>query len=91
MRAIPRKSRVIVLDFDATDDPIHGNQEGRFFHGDSGFCRDDIMSWIEKQSAVHYVLGLARNKRLQDATGPRVRKRPCRPCRRLRTRPQRRP
>lgn len=23
----------IVLDLDATDDPIHGNQEGRFFHG----------------------------------------------------------
>lgn len=23
----------IVLDFDATDDPIHGAQEGRFFHG----------------------------------------------------------
>jgi hypothetical protein len=25
--------REIVLDFDATDDPVHGNQEGRFFHG----------------------------------------------------------
>ena len=23
----------LVLDFDATDDPIHGQQEGRFFHG----------------------------------------------------------
>ncbi len=23
----------LVLDFDATDDPIHGGQEGRFFHG----------------------------------------------------------
>ena len=23
----------IILDFDATDDPIHGNQEGSFFHG----------------------------------------------------------
>lgn len=23
----------VILDFDATDDPIHGNQEGRFFHG----------------------------------------------------------
>ena len=23
----------IVLDFDATDDPVHGSQEGRFFHG----------------------------------------------------------
>ena len=25
--------RQIVLDLDATDDPLHGNQEGRFFHG----------------------------------------------------------
>ena len=25
--------REIILDFDATDDPLHGNQEGRFFHG----------------------------------------------------------
>jgi hypothetical protein len=23
----------LVLDFDATNDPVHGNQEGRFFHG----------------------------------------------------------
>ncbi|MBE3088257.1 MAG: IS1380 family transposase [Chloroflexi bacterium] len=23
----------LILDFDATDDPLHGNQEGRFFHG----------------------------------------------------------
>jgi hypothetical protein len=23
----------IILDFDATDDPVHGNQENRFFHG----------------------------------------------------------
>ena len=23
----------IILDLDATDDPLHGNQEGRFYHG----------------------------------------------------------
>ena len=23
----------LILDFDATDDPVHGDQEGRFFHG----------------------------------------------------------
>jgi hypothetical protein len=23
----------IILDLDATDDPLHGDQEGRFFHG----------------------------------------------------------
>ncbi len=29
----------IVLDFDATDDPVHGNQEGKFFHGYyGGYC-----------------------------------------------------
>ena len=33
VKAIPRKSRRIVLDFDATDDPLHGAQEGAFFHG----------------------------------------------------------
>ncbi len=29
----PRAPERIVLDFDATDDPVHGNQVGRFFHG----------------------------------------------------------
>jgi hypothetical protein len=29
----------LVLDFDATDDPVHGQQEGRFFHGfHGGYC-----------------------------------------------------
>lgn len=39
IKAIPRKSKRIVLDFDATDDPLHGAQEGRFFHGYYGhYC-----------------------------------------------------
>ena len=126
---IPRRSGVIVLDFDATDDPLHGQQEGRFFHGyyggycylplycfcgdiplwaqlrtadrdgsdgtlpalqkivaairarfgekveivvraDSGFCREEIMAWIEAQPRVHYVLGLARNARLEALLAP---------------------
>jgi len=42
----------IILDFDATDDPIHGGQEGRFFHGYYGcycylplyiFCNDHLL------------------------------------------------
>lgn len=129
VRAIPRKSDVIILDFDATDDPIHGGQEGRFYHGyyrdycylplycfcgdiplwaqlrtadrdgsdgtlealqkiipairarfgkhvriivraDSGFCREALMSWIEAQPGVHYVLGLARNQRLEEMLAP---------------------
>lgn len=29
----------LILDFDATDDPVHGQQEGRFFHGYYGhYC-----------------------------------------------------
>jgi hypothetical protein len=28
-----RPPRQIILDLDATDDPLHGHQEGRFFHG----------------------------------------------------------
>ena len=116
----------IVLDLDATDDPLHGEQEGRFFHGyyggycylplyifsgshllcarlrssnvdasagavdelkrivgqirqcwpqvsivvrgDSGFAREELMSWCERQG-VDFVLGLARNQRLQRAIG----------------------
>jgi len=33
IEAHPRSPKRIVLDFDATDDPVHGNQLGRFFHG----------------------------------------------------------
>ncbi|WP_374729032.1 transposase, partial [Thiolapillus sp.] len=33
---------------------------------DAGFCRDAIMAWCEAND-VGYVLGLARNKRLQRA------------------------
>lgn len=129
VRRIPRKSRVITLDFDATDDVIHGDQEGRFFHGyyghycylplycfcgdvplwaelrksdidaskgtlealklivakirgrlgkkvtiiiraDSGFCRDDILTWIEKQRCTNYVIGLAKNAVLKKLLAP---------------------
>lgn len=111
----------IVLDLDATDDPVYGHQEGRFFHGyydcycylplyifcgefllsaqlrtagidaakgaladlkrvvkqirsrwrkvpilvrgDSGFCRDAIMSWCEREG-IDYIFGVAKNPRL---------------------------
>jgi hypothetical protein len=33
LQAHPRPPARIVLDLDATDDPIHGHQLGRFFHG----------------------------------------------------------
>jgi len=126
LESYEKAPREIWLDLDATDDPLHGHQEGRFFHGyyrcycylplyifcgehllcarlrssnrdgaagsvdelerivgqirarwpktrivirgDSGFCRDAIMSWCEA-NRVGYVLGLARNKRLHRALG----------------------
>jgi Transposase DDE domain group 1 len=33
LEAHPRVPAQITLDLDATDDPLHGHQEGRFFHG----------------------------------------------------------
>src|SRR2546426_8941253 len=39
LHAFQKAPRQIVLDLDATDDPLHGNQEGRFFHGFYGhYC-----------------------------------------------------
>ena len=39
--------------------------------GDSGFCRNDLMSWCEA-NAVDYVFGLARNQRLRRIIGPQM-------------------
>ena len=33
LESYPNAPEEIVLDVDATDDPLHGNQEGKFFHG----------------------------------------------------------
>ena len=33
LEAHARPPRQIILDLDATDDPLHGEQKGRFFHG----------------------------------------------------------
>jgi hypothetical protein len=115
----------LVLDFDATDNPLYGQQEDRFFHGyydsycylplyvfcgqqllcaylrpsridgakhaaailkllvkrlrqqwpqvrivfrgDSGFCRQRIINYCER-AGVNYIIGLARNARLQAIT-----------------------
>jgi hypothetical protein len=39
LEAHRRPPRQIILDLDATDDPVHGHQEGRFFHGHyDGYC-----------------------------------------------------
>lgn len=37
--ALEQEPQELVLDLDCTDDPVHGNQEGRFFHGYYGhYC-----------------------------------------------------
>lgn len=39
LESYPKPPREIWLDLDATDDPLHGHQEGRFFHGYYGhYC-----------------------------------------------------
>lgn len=128
LEAHPQAPESITIDLDATDDPIHGEQEGRFFHGyyraycylplyifcgehllgarlrpanidasagtveelerivtqirqrwpevqiviraDSGFCREAIMAWCEAHDGTYYVLGLARNARLEKELAP---------------------
>ena len=119
--------RRLILDFDATDTPLHGEQEGRFFHGyydhycflplyvfcgrhllvsylrqsnidaaqhswailsllvkairqhwprtqivfrgDSGFCRWRMLRWCERHQ-IHYIVGIARNARLERLAQP---------------------
>jgi hypothetical protein len=52
LEAHRRAPERIILDLDATDDPLHGGQEGRFFHGYYGhycylplyiFCGDQLL------------------------------------------------
>jgi hypothetical protein len=52
IRAHPHPPKELILDLDATDDPLHGQQEGRFFHGYYGcycylplyiFCGDFLL------------------------------------------------
>jgi len=46
----PRQPQRIVLDLDATDDPVHGQQEGRFFHGYyGGYCYLPLYIFVGEQ------------------------------------------
>lgn len=46
----------LVLDFDATDDRVHGKQEGRFFHGYYGdFCFLPLYVFCGEQLLVSYL------------------------------------
>ena len=52
-RKPPRK---LILDFDATDDPVHGNQEGRFFHGYyDRYCFLPLYVFCGQQLLVSYL------------------------------------
>lgn len=52
LNAYSKPQERVILDFDATDDPLHGEQDGRFFHGYYGcycylplyvFCDDHLL------------------------------------------------
>ena len=46
----------IILDFDATDDPLHGQQEGRFFHGYyDHYCYLPLYVFCGEQLLVPYL------------------------------------
>jgi len=46
----------LVLDFDATDDPVHGQQEGRFFHGYYDcYCYLPLYVFCGEQLLVSYL------------------------------------
>ena len=46
----------LVLDFDATDDPVHGHQPGRFFHGYyDGYCFLPLYVFCGRQLLVAYL------------------------------------
>lgn len=48
----------LTLDFDATDDPVHGNQEGRFFNGYyDNYCFLPLYVFCEDQLLVSYLRG----------------------------------
>lgn len=46
----------LILDFDATDDPVHGNQAGRFFHGYyDHYCFLPLYVFCGEQLLVSYL------------------------------------
>ncbi len=48
--------RELILDFDATDDRVHGQQEGRFFHGYYGdYCFLPLYVFCGEQLLVSYL------------------------------------
>ena len=61
LQAFEKAPKQITLDLDATDDPVHGQQEGRFFHGYYGhycylplyiFCGDHLLCARLRQANI---------------------------------------
>ena len=51
-----RAPRELVIDFDATDDPVHGHQPGRFFHGYyDRYCFLPLYAFCGRQLLVAYL------------------------------------
>jgi Transposase DDE domain group 1 len=45
--SLSKQSQEIVIDLDASDDPLHGQQEGRFFHGYYGcYCYLPLFAFV---------------------------------------------
>ena len=56
IRSFKRPPEELILDFDATDDPVHGKQEGRFFHGYyDGYCFLPLYVFCGSQLLVAYL------------------------------------
>ena len=64
-RTVPEE---IVLDLDATDDPLHGHQEGRFFHGYyDGYCYLPLYIF----AGEHLLVAKLRRANIDGAAGAR--------------------
>jgi Transposase DDE domain group 1 len=47
VRCLPKHSPELVIDLDASDNPLHGQQEGRFFHGYYGhYCYLPLFAFV---------------------------------------------
>jgi hypothetical protein len=56
IESFKRPPKELILDFDATDDPVHGKQEGRFFHGFyDGYCFLPLYVFCGSQLLVAYL------------------------------------
>jgi hypothetical protein len=54
--SFPKAPKELILDFDATDDRIHGEQEGRFFHGYyRSYCFLPLYVFCQDQLLVSYL------------------------------------